>query len=250
MAEVAAYDLPLDPLTYLESLVNKNLLVVSEGPEKEPRFVMLETIHEYAREKLEDMGETSSMQQRHAQYFAALAEQAKPYTRGGPDQIRWLNRLEAERQNIHKALEWSLDGGEIATGLRLVGSLGDFWFRKGHYADGLLWTDRGSIPQILDGATLDIRAGVLHSTGIVAFYSYNHQYAKVVLREAVELYRALDNPRETGYSLAWLAIEYDQPHEHREKLMAMLEESISLLQSVDDQASRTGIQFYWRTCSK
>ena len=81
---VCAYDLQIDVLDGLAPLLNKNLLRQEEGPEGEPRFTMLETIHEYALERLREGGEAENMHRRHAEYFTALAERAEPHTRGGP----------------------------------------------------------------------------------------------------------------------------------------------------------------------
>src|SRR5215212_7461398 len=75
-------DLPVDVLDGVESLVDKSLLREEEGPGEEPRFVMLETVHECAREKLEQNGEAEELRRLHAQYFLALAEEAEPELKG------------------------------------------------------------------------------------------------------------------------------------------------------------------------
>jgi predicted ATPase len=74
-----------------------------EGPGGEPRFVMLETVHEFAREKLGQSAEAEEIERVHAEYFLALAEEADPELRG-PDQLQWLEKLEAEHDNMRAAL--------------------------------------------------------------------------------------------------------------------------------------------------
>ena len=95
-------DLPVDVLDGVESLVDKSLLREEEGPGGEPRFVMLETVHEYAREKLEESGEAEELRRLHARYFLALAEEAEPELKGAR-QYEWLERLEAENDNMRVA---------------------------------------------------------------------------------------------------------------------------------------------------
>src|SRR3712207_5734721 len=102
----AESDLPVDVLDGLGSLVDKNLLKQEEGVGREPRFVMLETIHEYAREKLQESEEGEDIRRLHAEYFLALAEEADPGLEEGAQQAVWVERLEEEHDNIRAALSW------------------------------------------------------------------------------------------------------------------------------------------------
>jgi predicted ATPase len=85
-------DLPMDAFEGISSLLDKSLIRQEEGVGGEPRFVMLETVHEFAREKLEQSGEAEEIRRVHAQYFLTLAEEAFPELRG-PNQLEWLERL-------------------------------------------------------------------------------------------------------------------------------------------------------------
>ena len=116
--EICDPDGDLDALEGVESLIEKSLLRREEGPNRESRFVMLETVDEYAREKLEESGEEQEIKRAHAQYFLALAEEAEPELKG-PDQLEWLERLEAEHDNFRAALSWSLEGGRPSLGCGL-----------------------------------------------------------------------------------------------------------------------------------
>jgi predicted ATPase len=128
----------LDAFDGVESLLEKSLLRQEEGPEGEPRFVMLETIHEYTTEKLEESGEYQELRASHAAYFVALAEKAAPEIEG-PDQVSWMERLEAEHDNLRAALSWSLKARDMETALRIGGALWWFWVVRGHPSESRRW---------------------------------------------------------------------------------------------------------------
>ncbi|HEX2033749.1 MAG TPA: BTAD domain-containing putative transcriptional regulator [Chloroflexota bacterium] len=127
-----------DVLEALASLVDKSLLRQERGAEDEPRFVMLETIREYALEHLEASGEAEAVRTQHAAYFAALAERAEPLLRG-PQQTAWFARLVREQGNFRQALRWSVERREPEPGLRLAGALGWFWFLRGYPTEAREW---------------------------------------------------------------------------------------------------------------
>jgi predicted ATPase/DNA-binding XRE family transcriptional regulator len=113
----------------LAALIDNSLLQQTGNVDGEPRYTMLETIREYALERLIECGEEMTFRQRHATWFVALAERADPEMRGAEQKI-WFDRLEQEHSNLRAALEWSRsapDGAEL--GVRLTGALGWFWFR-------------------------------------------------------------------------------------------------------------------------
>ena len=105
-------DLPVDVFDGLAALVDKNLIQQKELPDGEPRFVMLETIHEYARERLAASGEAEMIRRHYAEYFVELAERAEPELRLAEHQ-RWSQRLELELHNLRAVLEWSLGEGDV-----------------------------------------------------------------------------------------------------------------------------------------
>src|SRR6185503_15180752 len=109
------------------ALADKSLLRQEEGLDGEPRFTMLETVREYALERLAERGELQEMQRRHAEFFMWMAEQAEPEL-WGPQQVSWLQRLEIEHDNIRAVLEWahrSEDTRHIH--VLLAATLGWFW---------------------------------------------------------------------------------------------------------------------------
>ena len=134
--------LAADEVLYLlAGLVDKSLVVAAEGDGGGVRYTMLETVRAYGAERLAEAGETDAVARAHAGYFLELAEAAEPELRR-PDQLRWLARLTAERDNLHAALRWTVDGGEAALALRLAAALGWYWFLTSVRAEALDWTAR------------------------------------------------------------------------------------------------------------
>jgi predicted ATPase/class 3 adenylate cyclase len=130
-----AVDIGLDALEGLASLVDRSLLRESVDARGEPRFTMLATIREYARERLAEAGEEEELVRRHALEFARFAEEADEGLRG-TDQLLWLEQLETEHDNLRAALDSSLETKDGETALRLGGALGWFWYAHGHVLEG------------------------------------------------------------------------------------------------------------------
>ena len=203
MEEICDPEGNLDVLEGVESLLEKSLIRQEEGPGGEPRFVMLETMHEYGREKLQQSGEAETIKRAHAEYFLELAEEAEPEL-VGPEEAAWLDRLEAEHDNLRGALSWSLGGGDGVLGLRLAGALGRFWRVRGHFSER-----RGWLEEALAGcgeAPADARARALVVSGTLAVDQGDFERAKASSQEALALYRGLGHRRGAAYSLfniAW-----------------------------------------------
>jgi tetratricopeptide (TPR) repeat protein len=122
-------------LDTLQSLVDKSLLRHTAE-----RFWMLETIREYATERLDESDEAARLRRRHAQWYVDLAERAYPELRGA-DQATWLERLEEEHDNFRSVLGWSLGAGEFETASQLSGALARFWITRGYVAEGRRWLE-------------------------------------------------------------------------------------------------------------
>ena len=127
----------LDLLTHL---VDKSLISVDLEHEYEPRYYLLETIRQYAREKLTESGESEILRNRHMAYFCRLIERFEPGLRGS-DQVALFDSLEMELDNLRAALEWALDHN-ISEGLRLASKLRWFWHLRNHRRDGIGWLDK------------------------------------------------------------------------------------------------------------
>jgi predicted ATPase/DNA-binding CsgD family transcriptional regulator len=144
-AEAVAID-PADPnggpdvLTSLNHLVEQNVLTVAPDAEGEPRFRMLETIREFAREQVPEPDQVG-LRDRHLAYFVALAERSEPQLRG-PDQAAWIRRLTAEQADIRAALAWAQQAHHDESMLRLAAALKRrFWHAAGGLGEGLRWLE-------------------------------------------------------------------------------------------------------------
>jgi tetratricopeptide (TPR) repeat protein len=160
---------------------------------------MLETIREYALEQLERSGEGELLRQRHAHYFVALAEEAEPEILGA-DQIVWLERLEAERDNFRVALGWSLERGDTERALRLIGSLRRAWVARGYLSETRKWLEaaferRAAVPP-------DVQAKARYGFGRVALVQGDYDQAIPSLEESARLFRELREPEGLVFSLA------------------------------------------------
>ena len=179
-------DLPVNySLEGVSSLLAKSLLRQVEDPACDPRFVMLETIHEYASEKLEESGETEEIKHAHAEYYLALAEEAEPELRG-PDQLEWFESLEAEHDNLRAALSWSLDIRDTELGLRLAGALGEFWYARGHHREGKGWLE-GALAKDGGRTLAATRAKALEAVGWLANERGDIEKAEAAAEEGLTL---------------------------------------------------------------
>lgn len=120
------------PVDILDTLVDKSLLQVVDGPV--PRYRMLETIREYAVERLAGGGGLGEAQAAHAAYFRSLAERAEPWLRGYR-QLPWIATLTAERDNLLSALHYARDAGDTDTAVRLGAALSYFWTIEGDHTE-------------------------------------------------------------------------------------------------------------------
>jgi predicted ATPase/transcriptional regulator with XRE-family HTH domain len=187
----------LESLDVLQSLLDTSLIWQTEGPEGEPRLLMLETIREYALEQLAANGELEALRQQHAAYYLALSETAAPEIRG-PRQAAWLARLELEHNKLRGVLAWSLagtSGGEQATiGLRLAVAVWDFWARQSFGREGRRWladllAHSEGTPIGSEACLLQARA--LLAAGNMALYWGDVHGAQPLLDESQALFQAL-----------------------------------------------------------
>jgi predicted ATPase/transcriptional regulator with XRE-family HTH domain len=183
----------------LASLVNKSLVRQEAKPDGDARFVMLETIQEYAREKLEEHSEAEKLRRLHAQHFLGLAQQAEPLLRG-PEQMAWMKRLQEEHDNFRAALRAYKEAKDMENGLRLAAALWRFWHTRGYLTEGrehlvsLLSlasdTDKDSAE---DAALQELRAKVLNGAGVFALTQADYESATPLFEESLAIYDTLGN---------------------------------------------------------
>jgi non-specific serine/threonine protein kinase len=125
-----------DVLDGLTTLVQTSLVQRAEQPNGASRFDMLEPIRQFARELLEEHGETAVTAARHATYFGRLAADAAPQM-FGREVARWCDQLEREHDNLRAALRWCSQAGQVTLGLALVSNLRDFWSMRGFHTEGI-----------------------------------------------------------------------------------------------------------------
>ncbi len=196
-AVCAAPDDDLDALDGIEALISQSLVQRMAGHDDEPRFWMLETIHEYAREKLQESGEAADLRRRHAHYFMGLAEEAAPHLKQ-EDQAHWLARVDAENDNIRAAFRWARERGEAGdgeaaeTGLRLAIALERFWEVRVYLREGLEQT-AGVLALGQPGGAL--RAKALKVAAALADLCGDYARAHALLDESLLLWRELGDQK-------------------------------------------------------
>ncbi len=169
-------------LEELEALIDKNVLRQEEETGGNPQFSMLETIREYAAERLAASGEDEAVRTRHAAYFAALGVQAEPAL-FGPEKGTWVRRLEADRDNLRAALAWG-EHHDPELMLRLAGALWRFWWA--HLTEGRAWLERALLAGGGEAPT-PLRVKALGSASILASMQGEAGRGEALAREAIAL---------------------------------------------------------------
>ena len=179
-----------DVLDGIESLLNKSLIYQAVDSNDEHRCAMLETIHEYARERLKAGGEEQHMRNRHLEYFLRLAEEAEPHLQG-PEQVNWLDQLEIEQDNMRAALEWALTAEDMAeSGLLLAGALATFWSARSYHDEGRQHLSAAlSRSEALEHTAA--RAKALGLAGLLAYIQSDYPATRPLLEESLSIYREL-----------------------------------------------------------
>jgi non-specific serine/threonine protein kinase len=216
-------------LDLLSLLAGKSLVLAERNPGEQVRYRMLETIREYSKEKLIDSGEEVAIRNRHLEYFVMFAEQAEPQL-FKPDQVSWLNKLEAEHENLRAAAAWSLESKKSTSALRLVGALSWFWSTRGHYREA-----RELSSQILSSPiTMErtsARAKALSIAGLVQWVLGSKADVRPLLEEALEIATEIGDHSNIAWSRVFLGTAISTHGDYREGLSLIeqgLEESRAL----------------------
>jgi predicted ATPase/transcriptional regulator with XRE-family HTH domain len=215
----------------LGSLMDQSLLTESGG-EPHPRLQMQATVAEYARELLEASG-ADAARRRHAAWALAFAEEAAIDLENA-GQVAWLERLDAEQDNMRAALHWALDQQETETAARLLGALQWYWLRRGHHREARTWatdvltlTGRGA-------ASPAARATALRAAGWLAVQRGDGPAARPLLEEAVTLSRATGDARTLGLALTGLGLAGSWGADpDRSRVTALLTEALDIWRALD-----------------
>jgi tetratricopeptide (TPR) repeat protein len=185
----------------LASLVDKSLLGRADR-EDDIRFVLLETIREYAFEVLRELGEVDQLRRRHAEHYLGFAEQAHLELRGA-GQARWLAALDSEHTNLRASIDYVRGAGEKELELRFVGALWFFWIVHGHLTEGMAIVERA-----LEGSTSQsplLRADALRAVAALAHRLGDTRRAKMYAKESIGLYREIGDLGGEASALTTLA---------------------------------------------
>ena len=162
---------------------------------------MLETIREYASERLDESGEAGELRQRHAEFFLALAEEAFPELKGSPGP--WLDRLEADHDNLRTLLDWLESAGRTQEALQLAGALYRFWSMRGYLLEG-----RDRLERLLarERARTSARMRALHGAAVMASSTGDPETAEKRAEEARDLARTLGDAWGEAYAVYMLGM--------------------------------------------
>ena len=225
-------DLSVEVIDGIAILVDQNLLQQHEIQEGEPRFSMLETIRDYALERLRQTDDWEAVHQAHATYFLAFAEQAEPELTGA-NQGLWLDRLEAEHDNLRAALTWNEMQGDAEQGLRMGAALWRFWAVRGYLVEG-----RRTLERLLGlpgaEAHTRARAKALNGAGTLLHEVGDYPQARSLLEESLTLWREIGDKKgiATGLNnLGWVAMLLGDHASGR----ALSEEALALCRTLGDQ---------------
>jgi non-specific serine/threonine protein kinase len=221
-----------DVMDLVTSLVDKSLLTPEERHGL-ARYRLLETVREYAGERLREKGELDGWRARHLEHFVALVDEAEPHLQGA-DADAWLDRLDAEIDNIRSALAWAAaTPAHVARGLDLAGAFSRFWYRRGLWAEG-----RAMLSDVLaktaSAAPNDSRARALSGAGVMAAQQGDYAAARPLYEEGLAIRRQLGDRLGVASSLGYLAnLAAEQGDFPRAQ--ALHEESLAIRRELGDR---------------
>lgn len=221
-------------LDALQGLLDHSLIVERGGVSGVPRFTMLDTLREYAEERLIASGEADSLRRHHAYTFLALAERAAPELHG-VEQRAWLQRLAHEHDNLRGALTWSeTSDTDHELGLRLGGALGWFWERQGHWREGYAWLTR-----FLDGAPVTPNAARAKALNWAGRLTPHLSEARMHFEASLAIGRSLDDKRIMADALRNLGAAHGPfGRSEPQRAHALLAESLALCTVLGDSWRR------------
>ncbi len=240
-AERPSGDARAAALDMLSALVDQSLLRLDGDADEGGRFSMLETIRAYALERLADLGEEQEVRRRHALYFLQLAEETERQL-AGPAHLQWLERLDAERDNLRAALAWALeapqqpgDGASPAeraeTGVRLGAALWKFWRTRSRQHEGRRWLE--GVLALEGAAEHPARGYALYGAGWIAHDQGDFARASACFEASLGLYRAIGHRRGIAESLHGVG-EIARSEKDLRRAQALFEESLQLYRELGD----------------
>lgn len=169
------------------------------------RYQLLETIRAYGRDLVAETPEVELLRRRHASHFLSLTEEAEPKLYG-PDQLEWLQRLNADHDNLRAAQEWSAGApGEEEIGLKICAELWWYWYRRGHFSEGRERLE-AALVHTSSGKAIPAHAKAINGAGALAWAQSDYESAQRYFEQALELNRVLDDRKAQAANLHNLGI--------------------------------------------
>jgi len=218
-------------LNLLAALVDKSLVIFEELT-GQMRYRMLETIRQYAREKLDESGEAAQVSARHLEFLLRFAERAEPGFQSA-DQKLWFDCIEIEHDNLRAALEWAATNHKAEELLRLTGALWRFWWKHGHPAEGRKWL--GLALELGSALPAHLRARAMNGAAVLAWAQDDHEMSRRLHEACLRLRQELDDRPGIATSLSYLgllAMDRGDQVEARN----LYEASLKLRRELGDQA--------------
>jgi len=230
-----------DVLYLLEQLINKSLVITQEG-HGESRYRMLETIRQYANEKLVESGESDVLRDRHLNYFLNLAEIAEPYLFRF-EQLEWLSRLDIDYENLRSALEWALNKEVAEPSLRFCNSLWMFWVIRDYQQEGLKWCKRALVKPVQDKNDLEIiaRARALIAQADFEWGTGNYEQLLTSAQESLALAREVSNRRDIAIAKFYVGAGLMTYKGDNDQARSLYEQSFTEFQALNE--------IYWEAYS-
>lgn len=180
----------------LTRLVDKSLVVPEPRTEGPTRYRVLETLRQYAAQRLEENGDVAEARERHAYYFLALAERGQVDAQG-PEQPRWLQRLEEEHPNLRLALAWSRDF-DRESWRRLAVALAWFWITRGYLAEGRDWLQDAIVGSL---ATPEVDAAGLLWLARLVYWQADYETARQLAERSLAIFTKVADEINQGWAL-------------------------------------------------
>ena len=220
-----------DVLDLLTSLVDKSLVLYDEST---GRYRLLETVHQYGRDRMLEAGNGEVWRDQHLVHFLTLAEDAEPHLTGR-DQAEWLDRLEREHDNLRVALEWTGQrAGSAEAGLRLAGAFWRFWDVRGYLGEGRGWL-AGLLSADAGDPAGSVRAKALNAAGILAYRQADYTGAQALHEKSLAIRRELGDQWGVASSLNNLGLVTAEQADHASS-RAFYEESLAIKRELGDRA--------------
>jgi len=224
-----------DVLDLLAQLVAKSLVLSEQQPGQAARFRMLETIREYAAEKLAAAGEARAARNRHLGFYVAFAEKAGPGFRHH-QQVEWMGRLDTEADNLRAALTWALEQADAEAALRMTGALCEYWWISDRQnMEGFQWLSAAlRLPANQGALERSVwRARALMAAGWLGLHTESPT-RRAWLEESLSIYRELGDRPGTAEALMRLLIDFQVSPQRAAEAIPCLEESMEIWVALGD----------------